>query len=56
MRTIRDRNCLLGEGLALIRQQFQLPSVFPPDAEAEAALDNRRRDFFAAGRFVDLLD
>ena len=26
------------------------------DAEAEAALDNRRRDFFAAGRFVDLLD
>ena len=38
MRTIRDRNCLLGEGLALIRQQFQLPSVFPPDAEAEAAV------------------
>ena len=26
------------------------------DAEAEAALENRRRDFFAAGRFVDLLD
>jgi chaperone required for assembly of F1-ATPase len=25
------------------------------DAEAEAALENRRRDFFAAARFVDLL-
>lgn len=37
MRTIRDRNCLLGEGLALIRQQFQLPTAFPLDAEAEAA-------------------
>ena len=37
MRTIRDRNCLLGEGLALIRQQFQLPAAFPPEVEAEAA-------------------
>ena len=37
MRTISDRNCLLGEGLALIRQQFQLPSAFPLDVEAEAA-------------------
>ena len=26
------------------------------DAEAEAVLENRRRDFFAAARFVDLLD
>jgi chaperone required for assembly of F1-ATPase len=26
------------------------------DAEAEAALENRRHDFFAAARFVDLLD
>jgi chaperone required for assembly of F1-ATPase len=26
------------------------------DAEAEAALENRRRDFFAAARFLDLLD
>ena len=26
------------------------------DAEAEAALDNRRRDFLAAARFLDLLD
>jgi exoribonuclease R len=37
LRTIRDRNCLLGEGLALIRQQFQLPTAFPPEVEAEAA-------------------
>jgi chaperone required for assembly of F1-ATPase len=26
------------------------------DAEAEAALENRRRDFFAAARFLQLLD
>jgi len=26
------------------------------DAEAEAALENRRRDFFAAARFLELLD
>jgi chaperone required for assembly of F1-ATPase len=26
------------------------------DAEAEAALENRRRDFMAAARFLDLLD
>jgi chaperone required for assembly of F1-ATPase len=26
------------------------------DAEAQAALDNRRRDFMAAGRFLELLD
>ena len=26
------------------------------DAEAEAALDNRRRDFLAAARFLELLD
>ena len=42
MRTILDRNCLLGEGLALIRQQFQLPAGFPPDVEAEAAQAARR--------------
>jgi len=42
MRTISDRNCLLGEGLALIRQQFQLPTAFPPDVEAEAAVVERR--------------
>ena len=42
MRTIRDRHCLLGEGLALIRQQFQLPAAFPPEVEAEAAQAARR--------------
>lgn len=42
MRTISDRNCLLGEGLALIRQQFQLPTAFSPDAEAEAAESARK--------------
>ena len=42
MRTIRDRHCLLGEGLALIRQQFQLPAAFPPEVEAEAAEAARR--------------
>jgi chaperone required for assembly of F1-ATPase len=26
------------------------------DAEAEAALENRRRDFLAAARFLELLD
>ena len=26
------------------------------DAEAETALENRRRDFFAAARFLELLD
>ena len=26
------------------------------DAEAEVALDNRRRDFLAAARFLDLLN
>jgi exoribonuclease R len=36
MRTIRDPDCLLSEGLAAIRTQFQLPDAFPPDAEAEA--------------------
>ena len=42
MRTISDRNCLLGEGLALIRQQFQLPAAFPPDVEAEAEIAANR--------------
>lgn len=36
MRTVRDPQCLLTEGLAAIRTQFQLPEAFPPAAEAEA--------------------
>lgn len=42
MRTILDRDCLLAEGLALIRQQFQLPAAYPAAAEAEAAEAVRR--------------
>ena len=45
MRTISDPNCLLVEGLAAIRQQYQLPAAFPPDAEAEAEQ--------ATGRSID---
>ena len=37
MRTIRDHNRVLCEGLTSIRQQFRLPAGFPADAEAEAA-------------------
>lgn len=36
MRTLRDPNCVLAEGLAAIRTQFQLPEAFPAAAEAEA--------------------
>ncbi|WP_395623348.1 RNB domain-containing ribonuclease [Sphingomonas daechungensis] len=42
MRTIVDRNCLLGHGLALIRQQFQLPGDFPAEVLAEAEAVARR--------------
>ena len=36
MRTLIDRNCLLGRGLAQIRRDFQLPAGFPAEVEAEA--------------------
>ena len=42
MRTIRDPDCLLSDGLAAIREQYQLPETFPPAAEAEAAEAARR--------------
>ena len=42
MRTVHDPNCLLTEGLAAIRTQFQLPEAFPPAAEAEAEAAARR--------------
>ena len=42
MRTVHDPNCLLSEGLAAIRTQFQLPSAFPPAADAEAEAAARR--------------
>ncbi|HET9352783.1 MAG TPA: RNB domain-containing ribonuclease, partial [Sphingomicrobium sp.] len=42
MRTVRDPNCLLSEGLAAIRTQFQLPAAFPTGAEDEANEAARR--------------
>lgn len=42
MRTVRDPNCLLSEGLAAIRIQFQLPAAFPASAEKEASEVARR--------------
>lgn len=36
MRTVRDPNCLLGEGLDAIRTQFQLPDAYPASAKKEA--------------------
>lgn len=38
-----------------IDEQWQLEQ-WGSDAEAELALDNRRREFFAAARFLELLD
>jgi chaperone required for assembly of F1-ATPase len=38
-----------------IDERWQLEQ-WGSDAEAEAALDNRRRDFFAAARFLELLE
>ena len=38
-----------------IDERWQLEQ-WGADAEAELALENRRHDFFAAGRFLDLLD
>ena len=43
MLTVRDPNCVLAEGLADIRTQFQLPEAFPPAAQAEAEEAARRR-------------
>ena len=38
-----------------IDERWQLEQ-WGSDSEAEAALDNRRRDFLAAARFLELLD
>jgi chaperone required for assembly of F1-ATPase len=38
-----------------VNERWQLEQ-WGADAEAEAALENRRRDFFAAARFLELLD
>ncbi len=36
MKSLRDTAQALGDGLAAIRSQFQLPAVFPPESEAAA--------------------
>jgi exoribonuclease R len=36
LRTLRDPDRVLGDGLEAIRTQFQLPKAFPPAVEAEA--------------------
>ena len=36
MRSLRDPDCLLAEGLAAIRGQFKVPDGFPPEVEAAA--------------------
>jgi chaperone required for assembly of F1-ATPase len=41
--------------LVSIDERWQLEQ-WGSDAEAETALDNRRRDFLAAARFLELLD
>ena len=42
MRTLRDPQNLLAEGIAEIRTQFQVPAGFPPDVENAAALAAQR--------------
>lgn len=42
-------------GIVSLDDRWQLEQ-WGADAEAEAALDNRRREFLAASRFLDLLD
>lgn len=38
MKTLRDPDCLLSEGLAAIRTQFKVPAAFPPAVQAAADL------------------
>ena len=42
MKTLRDPQCLLSDGLAAIRAQFQVPAGFPPDVQGEAEAAARR--------------
>ncbi|MEY4056185.1 MAG: hypothetical protein RL519_1520 [Pseudomonadota bacterium] len=42
MRTLRDPDCLLAEGLEALRQQFQVPASFPPEVLAAAEVAARR--------------
>ncbi|PLK27281.1 RNB domain-containing ribonuclease [Novosphingobium sp. TH158] len=43
MKTLRDPDCLLTEGLAAIRAQFKVPPGFSPELEAAAGEAARRR-------------
>ncbi len=43
MRTLRDPDCLLAEGLANLRQQFQVPASFPTEVLAAAEAAARRQ-------------
>ena len=42
LKALRDPDAILGEGLAAIRGQFQVPAGFPPEVEAAAAAAARR--------------
>ena len=42
MKALRDPQCLLGAGLAAIRDQFRVPADFPPDVLAAAESAARR--------------
>jgi exoribonuclease R len=42
MRSVIDPQCVLAEGLEAIHVQFQLPTVFPPEAEEEAKVAAQR--------------
>ncbi|MFM6951491.1 MAG: RNB domain-containing ribonuclease [Novosphingobium sp.] len=42
MRILRDPDCLLAEGLATLRMQFQVPAGFPPPVLAAAEIAARR--------------
>ena len=42
MKSLRDPDCLLSEGLAAIREQFKVPATFPPPVLAAAEAAARR--------------
>ena len=52
MKTLRDPDCLLAEGLGTIRSQFRVPEGFPPDVLAAAEAAARR----APGAHADWTD
>ena len=42
LKTLRDPDAILADGLAAIRAQFQVPAGFPPEVEEAAAQAARR--------------